>query len=364
VRDIAATLLAWQREGLTFAVATVVATWKSAPRQAGAAMAINEAGEVVGSISGGCVEAAVYEVATQVLQNGAAQLVRYGVSDGDALEVGLTCGGIIDILVVPIKSERIRQYNELFSMIEDGRPVALVTLTSGTSPIGGSLVISREGQLGTLGSARRDSAAAELARGMLASGATGVAHLGVDGQQRGDDLSLFIQSFTRPPLMLVFGAIDFASAVARIGRFLGYYVVVCDARPIFAAVKRFPDADEVIVDWPHRYLAQVEVDERTAICVLTHDPKFDIPLLTLAVRTKAGYIGVMGSRRTHEHRMSLLRAEGLAEADLARLSSPIGLDLGARTPQETAISIAAEIIALSWGGTGTRLAHSTAAIHR
>jgi xanthine dehydrogenase accessory factor len=163
--------------------------------------------------------------------------------------------------------------------------------------------------------------------------------------------------------MLVFGAIDFAAAVARAGKFLGYHVTVCDARPVFATRSRFPDADEVVVDWPHRFLAGAEVDARTVICVLTHDPKFDVPVLEVALRTPAGYIGAMGSRRTHEDRLERLRGIGMTEDELARLRSPIGLDLGARTPEETAVSIAAELIQLRWGGTGAALTDTEGRIH-
>jgi len=163
--------------------------------------------------------------------------------------------------------------------------------------------------------------------------------------------------------MLVFGAIDFAAAVARVGKFLGYRVTVCDARPVFATAKRFPEADEVVVEWPHRYLQSTTVDARTVICVLTHDPKFDVPLLEVALRTDAAYIGAMGSRRTHDDRLARLREEGVTEDELARLASPIGLDIGARTPEETAVSIAAEIVAHRWGGSGARLTDTAGPIH-
>jgi xanthine dehydrogenase accessory factor len=162
----------------------------------------------------------------------------------------------------------------------------------------------------------------------------------------------------------VFGAIDFAAAVARVGKFLGYRVTVCDARAVFATRRRFPDADEVVVEWPHRYLASQPVDARTVICVLTHDPKFDVPLLEVALRTEAAYIGAMGSRRTHEDRLARLRDAGVDEEALARLASPIGLDIGARTPEETAVSIAAEIVAHRWGGSGQRLGVTAGPIHR
>jgi xanthine dehydrogenase accessory factor len=219
------------------------------------------------------------------------------------------------------------------------------------------------GASGTLGSDRIDAAVDDDVRGMLALGLTGIRRYGPHGERRGDELSVFVSSFAPPPRMLVFGAIDFAAAVARAGKFLGYHVTVCDARKVFATASRFPDADEVVVDWPHRFLAAAEVDARTVICVLTHDPKFDVPLLEVALRTPAGYIGAMGSRRTHDDRMARLRETGLTEAELARLRSPIGLDLGARTPEETAVSIAAELIQLRWGGTGQPLTGTEGRIH-
>jgi xanthine dehydrogenase accessory factor len=199
---------------------------------------------------------------------------------------------------------------------------------------------------------------------MLDQGMTGVRRYGPDGERRGDELSVFVQSFAPPPLMLVFGAIDFAAAVTRVGKFLGYHVTVCDARPVFATPARFPDADEVIVRWPHEFLAETVVDERTVICVLTHDPKFDVPLLEVALRSSAAYVGAMGSRRTHEDRLARLAERGLSDKELARLASPIGLDLGARTPEETAVSIAAEIISARWGGTGRPLTETAGRIHR
>ncbi|MFL6056562.1 MAG: XdhC family protein, partial [Actinoallomurus sp.] len=216
---------------------------------------------------------------------------------------------------------------------------------------------------GSLGLDRLDDAVDDDARGMLAQGLTGVRRYGPDGERRRDELSVFVHSFAPPPRMLVFGAIDFAAAVVRIGRFLGYHVTVCDARPVFATAKRFPDADDVVVKWPHRFLADTEVDERTAICVLTHDPKFDVPLLEVALRTPAAYIGAMGSRRTHDDRLKRLREAGVTEEEIARLRSPIGLDIGARTPEETAVSVAAELIRLRWGGTGLPLSETEGRIH-
>ena len=221
---------------------------------------------------------------------------------------------------------------------------------------------------GTLGSERADAAVVDDVRGLLAAGHHQTLTYGPDGERRGEGMRVFVWAFAPPPRMLVFGAIDFAAAVARIGNFLGYHVTVCDARPVFATNSRFPAADEVVVQWPHKFLkAEAEagrIDRRTVLCVLTHDPKFDVPLLEVALRLpEVGYVGAMGSRRTHDDRLKRLEEAGLTEAELGRLSSPIGLDLGARTPEETAVSIAAEIIALQWGGRGERLSELDDRIH-
>src|ERR1035438_7064173 len=233
-----------------------------------------------------------------------------------------------------------------------------------SGPAAGPGAAARVGATGTLGAGDRlDQAVDDDVRGMLAQGLTGVRRYGAHGERRHDDLAVFVHSFAPPPRMLVFGAIDFAAAVARAGKFLGYQVTVCDARGIFATPARFPDADEVVVEWPHRYLARTPVDSRTVICVLTHDPKFDVPVLEVALRTPAAYIGAMGSRRTHEDRLARLREAGLAEEELARLRSPFGLDLGARTPEETAVAIAAELIQLRWGGSGQPLTVTEGRIH-
>jgi xanthine dehydrogenase accessory factor len=216
---------------------------------------------------------------------------------------------------------------------------------------------------GSLGSARLDDAVRDDAVGMLLQGRTGIVHYGPDGERRGDDIAVFVASYAPRPRMIVFGAIDFAAAVARVGAFLGYRVTVCDARPTFATAARFPDADEVVVEWPHRYLAATEVDPRTVVCVLTHDPKFDVPLLEIALRLPVAYVGAMGSRRTNDDRLKKLQELGLTEAELARLHAPIGLDVGARTPEETAVSVAAELIAARWGGTGSQLRRTDGPIH-
>jgi xanthine dehydrogenase accessory factor len=265
------------------------------------------------------------------------------------------------------------ELGEIAAAVEHGEPVAVATVISGPGQIGARRIIWagnsgselgwQPGSSGSLGSARLDDAIDDDARGMLAQGLTGIRRYGADGERLGDELAVFVNSFAPAPRMLVFGAIDFAAAVARAGKFLGYHVTVCDARKVFATPSRFPDADEVVIDWPHRYLASTEVDARTVICVLTHDPKFDVPVLEVALRTPAGYIGAMGSRRTHDDRLERLREAGLTEDELDRLRSPIGLDLGARTPEETAVSITAELIQLRWGGTGRALTDTEGRIH-
>jgi xanthine dehydrogenase accessory factor len=320
--------------------------------------------EAVGSVSGGCVEGAVYELAESARDTGAPVLQRYGISDDDAYAVGLTCGGIIDVFVEQVGPQTFPELGAVAEDIAAGSPVAVATFISGDDTrVGRRLVVRPDSVSGSLGSARLDDAVRDDARGMLLQGSTGTVHYGPDGERRGDDIAVFVASYAPRPRMIVFGAIDFAAAVARIGSFLGYRVTVCDARPTFATAKRFPDADEVIVEWPHKYLARTETDPRTVVCVLTHDPKFDVPLLEVALRLPLAYIGAMGSRRTHEDRLARLRELGMSQDELDRLHSPIGLDIGARTPEETAVSVAAEIISMRWGGTGTPLRAVGGPIH-
>ncbi|WP_068255515.1 XdhC family protein [Janibacter corallicola] len=370
MREVLDQLLAWWRDGKDVALGTVVATWRSSPRPPGASMLVGPDGEAVGSVSGGCVEGAVYEVGEEVLASGSPQLHRYGISDDDAMSVGLTCGGIMDVYVEKVSRDTFPELATIAEEIEAGRPVALATVVEHPDPawVGRRMVIHPEDHSGAIGSDRADHAVLDDVRGLLASGHSDTLTYGPDGQRRGEGMRVFASVHAPAPRMLVFGAIDFAAACARIGKFLGYRVTVCDARPVFATATRFPDADEVVVDWPHRYLrGQLDegaIDARTVVCVLTHDPKFDVPVLEIALRVpEIGYIGAMGSRRTHEDRLERLREAGMTEEELARLSSPIGLDLGARTPEETAVSIAAEIIAGRWGGGGEPLGSLSGPIH-
>ncbi|HEY0776160.1 MAG TPA: XdhC/CoxI family protein [Nocardioidaceae bacterium] len=374
MRDVLLELKRWWEAGETVGMGTVVATFRSAPRPAGASMLLGPGGEAVGSVSGGCVEGAVYELAESVLETGVPVLERYGVSDDEAFAVGLTCGGILDVYVEKVNQQTFPELGEIAADLDAGRPVAVATVIEHPDParLGRRMVIRPEDaeqpRTGSVGSERADDAVADDARGLLATGHNATLTYGPDGERRGEGMRVFVWAFAPAPRMIVFGAIDFAAAVARIGSFLGYEVTVCDARPVFATASRFPGADEVVVDWPHRYLRkEIEagrVDGRTVLCVLTHDPKFDVPLLEVALRMpEVAYIGAMGSRRTHDNRLERLREAGLTEEEIGRLSSPIGLDLGARTPEETAVSIAAEIIALRWGGKGERLGELAGPIH-
>ncbi|CAN5629515.1 hypothetical protein BH24ACT18_BH24ACT18_03270 [soil metagenome] len=250
------------------------------------------------------------------------------------------------------------------ALLREQSPVTIATVIEGPGgSLGGKLLVTPDDHEGGAGNEDLDRAIVEAARGLLEGGRTETRHFGPRGQRRMEDVAVFVQSFAPPPKMYVFGAIDFASAVARIGKFLGYRVIVCDARAVFATRDRFPSADEVIVAWPDDFLKTAEVDARSVICVLTHDPKFDVPVLKAALETPAGYIGAMGSRRTHDNRTARLKEEGVSDEQLARVSSPIGLDIGSRTPEETAVAIAAEIIAFRTGHTGGRLAERTGPIH-
>jgi xanthine dehydrogenase accessory factor len=370
VRDVLAELMKIWRSGDTAGLGTVVRTFRSAPRPPGASLVVAPDGSVTGSVSGGCVEGAVYELATEVAKTGTPRLERYGVTDDDALAVGLTCGGVIDVFVESMSRVTFPELGAVADDIGEHRPVAIATVIAhpDTRWVGRRLVVRPDTTKRSLGSARADAAVADDARGLLAVGRSEVLKYGPDGQRLGDGMEVFVSSYAPRPRMLVFGAIDFAAALAQQGSFLGYRVTVCDARPVFATPARFPSADHVVVDWPHRYLAtQAQagaIDASTVICVLTHDPKFDVPVLEVALRLpEVGYVGAMGSRRTHDDRMDRLRAAGLTDAELDRLSSPIGLDLGARTPEETAVSIAADIIAKRWGGGGRPLTETAGRIH-
>lgn len=324
------TLERWTAEGKRIATATVVRTERSTPRDPGTLLAVSDQGEIAGSVTGGCVEPSVYEEAQQVLAGGPARLLSYGIADDEAFDVGLPCGGTVEIFVDLLRPEDL---TAVATAVREERPVALAV------PIGGA----RIGEEQLVGPGLGEGELADAARRLLARGHSGVVEVGGD--------EVFVSSFAPRPRMYVFGAIDFAAALARVGRFLGWHVTVCDARAKFVTPERFPDVDELVCAWPDEFLAGAPVDERTAICVLTHDTKFDVPILEAALRTPAGYVGAMGSRRTTESRNERLRAAGLSDDEIARIHAPIGLKIGARSPEEVAVSIAAQIVEVFRAGT-------------
>lgn len=304
------------------AVATVVATRSSSPRPVGSKLYVSENGEIEGSVSGGCVENEVVLAAQEVLAGGAPRLLTYGITDDMALGVGLPCGGEIDVFVEPL-----------------GETVASgVVLT----------VIAGEG----VGEKVRDEA---LARAALRRGRSHVVET--------DDRLLFADVFAEPPRLFVYGAVDTAEALCAGAKLLGWRTIVADARPRFATEERLPSADEILVSWPEEAVAQVAPDAATAVVVLTHDDKFDLPLVRAAIASDAYYIGWIGSRRNQERRRGVLREEGLGDAELERISGPSGLDVGADSPAETAVSILAEILAVRAGRSGGRLRDGGARIH-
>ncbi|MFI2364608.1 XdhC family protein [Promicromonospora sp. NPDC019610] len=367
--ELADELLERVRRGIPFVTATVTGVAGSAPRQPGATLVVDADGAVLGNVSGGCVDAAVHEACqTMLAGDHEPQVLRFGYSDADAIGVGLTCGGTIELLLrhhdpaaePELEAALAAAAGDQAGTPTSGRAVAVATVVRGPSGRLGRTVVVRPGVpvAGSLGDAVLDRVAGARTADLLHAGQSGTVELGVADSYCREPMTLLVESSTPAPRLLVFGAIDHAAALARLGSFLGYRATVCDARATFATPERFPGA-EVVVDWPHRYLrAQADaglLDGRTVACVLTHDPRFDLPLLTAALRMPLAYVGAMGSRRTHEERLARLRDAGLTSAELSRLHSPIGLDLGARTPQETALSIAAEIVAHRHGGSGVSL---------
>jgi len=358
VRDLLDTVDENWQEGRPTALGTVVATFRSAPRQPGAAMLVAEDGQVSGSVSGGCVEGAVYELAQQVIADGRPVLQRLRVSDDDAFAVGLTCGGILDVFVGTVDGKRFPELAAVVKSVRAEEPVAVTTVVEhpDESLVGRHLVVWPDRRAGDLAPPVSTMPSPTTRAACWPADGSGLLHYGPDGQRRGEGMAVFVNSFEPPPRMLVFGAIDFAAAMVRLGAYLGYRVTVCDARAGSRPRAVSPTPTRLWVDWPHRYLvrqaAEGKIDHRTVIAVLTHDPKFDVPVLEVALRLDVAYIGAMGSRRTHSDRLARLR-----EAACPTRSWP-GCPRdrpGPRRadPEETAVSIAAEIIALRWAAAAT-----------
>jgi xanthine dehydrogenase accessory factor len=371
----------WRAAGKRGAIARVVDVEGSGPLGPGAAMAIAEDGEVVGSVSGGCVEAAVVAEAEALLRGERSPgLLVYGIGDDDAFEVGLTCGGTIHLFLDVLDGGAAPTFAALQDELLERRPVALATLVAvgdgaggaATTRIGAALLVGPGRVIaGTLGHPELDRSVAADAVAALDAGRTGTRHYGPTGGFAAAEpvetaLRVFVEAFAPPPQMWVFGAVDFTGALASVAKVLGYRVTVCDARGLFATARRFPLADEIVVSWPEPLFAArgAELSARDTVCILTHDARFDVPAIVGALSTRVGYIGVMGSRRTHARRLARLEAAGVTgRADLDRLCSPIGLDLGGRTPEETAVSICAEIIARRHGRSAAPLSVGAGPIH-
>lgn len=326
MRDILPILERWTGQGQAVAVGSVIERIGSAPRDPGAALAVSASGEVAGSVTGGCVEPAVIREATEVLKGSAGRICRYGLTDDDGFDVGLSCGGTIAVAVYPLDPTLIAPLGEA---VENDAPVAL-TVRLAEHRFGEQRLVAGD-------AARSDDPVEAAARSLLELGESAVI-------ETGDGELIFVESYAPRPDLYVFGASDHVTALVTMARFLGYRVTVCDPRTTFMTRDRFPDADELAIEWPDRFLENAPVDARTAICMMTHDLKFDVPALKRALATNAGYIGAIGSEKTRTERDARLRDEGVGEADLARLHAPIGIQIGARTPEEVAVTIAAQLI--------------------
>jgi len=382
--NLSATLGPWlDRAGDHFAIATVVAASGSVPRPVGTSMLVSASGEVLGSLSGGCVEGAVVESALAAIATGVPRREHFGYSREDAFAVGLTCGGDLEIHIEPVAvsasdggAQRRRELLTLLATYSSEAPLALVRRID---PAGSGMLLVPDPQdfrpgdyaaqlQALVGPAAAGSAAAQL-QVLFRSGRTGLLRLAsAEAYCSGEPPTLLVETRLPAPRLLVFGANDFGAALVPQAKLLGYRVTLCDARTAFVHQPRFAAADDVVADWPHRYLAGEaaagRLDPRTVVCVLTHDPKFDLPLLRTALNLDLAYLGAMGSQRSHRQRVRDLLAEGVAAEDLERLHSPIGLDLQAVTPAEVAVSIMAHVIAArNSAATGQPLSARSGPIH-
>jgi len=314
MREVLEELRQWTREGEEIAIATVVETWGSSPRPLGSKMLVTRSGKMAGSVSNGCIEGAVFEEAQKVLQSGTPRVAAFGVADDVAFEVGLACGGHIEVFIQPLAPV----HRRLIAMLDRDETATLRTD-----------LVTGAGELldGT-------PAGSELAR---------------------RDGDVFVEPFRRPAHLVIIGAIHIAIPLHRLAKLMGYRVTVVDARKKFATKERFPEADELVVAWPDEAMAKIPIDKSTYVVILTHDPKFDLPALRSVLRKDAGYIGAIGSRKTNQNRFDALHREGFTEEDLARVHGPIGLDLGSRGAEETALGILAEITAVRFGGSGSAM---------
>jgi len=357
-------MLRWITEGRRFATCVLVEVLGSAPLDPGATMLVDESGAIEGSVTGGCVEGALVEEAQRVLGGGGAVLRTYGISDELAGDVGLMCGGTVRILVSEVGEGVARALVAALLAEAEGRPAAIATLLDGPSAGRRIAIVDGEGT-GEFGvTDLLDRSVTREGVGLLSRGVTMIRRYGADGSTMGDDLRVHFLSYATPPRLIVFGAIDFSAAVARLARDVGYRVTIVDARRPFLQSGRFDAADELVFEWPERFFEGVELTDRDVVLVFTHDAKFDEPALIGAVRSGAGYIGALGSRQTQEHRRERLREAGLTAEELDRIAGPCGLDIGASSPTETAISVLGEVIAMQTGRAGGRLNEASGPIRR
>ncbi len=357
MREVLSDLEKWQQAHEQIALATLVRVRGSAPRLPGARMCVTRSGRMAGSVSGGCVENDVFEHAMQVLDSGQPRLTTYGITDEIGLQVGLSCGGSIDVLIEPFIAAE--AWEATRQAVADQRPAALCIGLAPVTLLGRKLAVRPDGT--TAGSIDRavDGEVGAAARELLATGGTRI--LAVPWQ--GQEARIYIEAFPPPPRLFIVGATHIAAVLCRMAKGLGFRVIVIDPRGLYATRERFPDADELLTEWPHAVLDGANLDAFSYVVVLTHDPKFDVPTLATALRSQARYIGVMGNRRTFAHRKARLIEQGFGEAEVSRIRAPIGLDLGGRTPDEMALAILAEMTAVRYGKTGHPLAEEKGAIH-
>lgn len=346
MREVLADIERWRAAGEPVALATVVSVQGSAPRGTGATLAVSAGGEISGSVSGGCVEPAVIEEGLRAIRTGHPKLLQFGITEEQNVEqIGLSCGGEIRVFV-----EQLGDVAQIGAAITGERPIARATVIGDDAPAGASVVVPEVGELtGSLGDPALDAAAARVARERLLRGASGAERLSTSA---GEEREVFFAVFPAPPRLIIIGAGHISIPLSAIAHILGYHVTVVDAREAFATRERFPDADELLVEWPDEALARLPLSGSSAIAVLTHDAKFDEPALRAAVNAPVGYIGAIGSRGTRRERDERLRAAGVTDEQLARIQGPIGLDIGAKSPEEIALAIMAQIVATRHGHTG------------
>ena len=363
-RRIAAVASEWLRGGRRVVAALLVGIDGSAPLEAGSMMLVADDGAIEGSITGGCVEAALVGEANAILAGGPPRTVAYGISDELAGSVGLTCGGTVHVFVHELSGPEAEVEASARDAAAAGRPVAIATLLDGERAGRKLAVVDGEVAGGGFGGPELlDHSVARDAAGMLAQGRSGIRHYGGDGATLGSTLAVHVHVYATPPKMLIFGAIDFSAALAGIAAEIGYEVTIADPRAPFLDSPRFERAATTLLAWPDEALGRVEPGPRDAVLVFSHDPKFDVPALVGALRAEVGYVGALGSRKTTADRLRRLREAGLTEAELARLHAPCGLDIGAATPEEVAISVLAEVVAERSGRAGLPLREGSAAIH-